>query len=603
MKLDAGTILGNMSAEQEGRAKYRHGPVVQGDATIFRLWAPGIRQASLELAGRLPLPMTRESDGFWMVAAKQAGPGTHYQFRVGDTVFPDLASRQQATDSSGWSVVRQPLEPSPRKTPLRPWHETIICEVHVGTASPQGTFNGLRERLEHFRDAGYSCLEIMPINEFPGRRNWGYDGTLVFAPEAAYGTPDELRALVDRAHELGLCMVLDVVYNHFGETDNFVQTYAPEWFNHEVETPWGPGINFDEPMVRQFYYENARMWLEEYDFDGLRFDSVHEIGTDSRELFLTELAQQAMGAKRHAKLIIENMENKARWLDRTEDDEPRLFAAQWNDDIHHVLNHLVTGEPKYGYDDKSRDPFADLEKALADGFVHDGEAEGQSDGKTRDEPASRLPPDAFITYVQNHDQIGNRGDNKRLPDRISAEKLDFLHFVTFLAPQIPLLFMGEEGQLRTPFPFFVDLPEQAAQAKRDERYRQMAEMFKENIPPEGLPDPNAVETFHSAKLDWEHFATEAGRAALDRFRTLTRFRREKLWPLTATTCLDAWTARQGNALIITWRFEAGHLTMALNPQDMPTDIACVIDRGPVHSGDFSQHGEVLRLGAWSAVAW
>ena len=603
MKLDEATLSARMAPADNTQIKYRHGPAILGDRTMFRLWAPGAKQPSLVIEGRVPIPMHAAGDGFWAVTPEDAGSGTRYQFRIGDLMFPDLASRQQATDSTGWSIVRQPLAPSPRNAPLRPWHETIICEIHVGTASPEGTFAGLMQRLEHFRDAGYTCLEIMPINEFPGTRNWGYDGTLVFAPDTAYGTPEELRALVDRAHELGLCMVLDVVYNHFGETDNFVPHYAPEWFNAEVETPWGPGINFDQPMVRQFYYENACMWLEEYDFDGLRFDSVHEIGTSSRELFLTELAQTALGVKHHAKLIIENMKNTSRWLERTEDDEPKLFAAQWNDDIHHVLNHLVTGEPKYGYDDPSEDPFADLEKALADGFVHDGEADGESDGSTRDEPASRLPPDAFVTYVQNHDQIGNRGDNKRLPDRISAEKLDFLHFVTFLAPQVPLLFMGEEGQLRTRFPFFVDLPEAAAQAKRDERYKQMREMFKEAIPPEGLPDPNAVETFTSAKLDWEHYTTEAGRAALERFRTLSRFRREKVWPLTATVCLDAWTARQGNGLIITWQFDAGYLSMAINPQDMPTDMACVIDRPPVHTGGFSQQGELLRLGAWSAVVW
>lgn len=581
----------------------RFGPVVHADSTTFRLWAPGVSKAEVVIDGRGSLPLRPLPDGFHGAEVEGCSEGTRYRFRAAGIEFPDLASRQQVDDASGWSIVRAPLPPSPRKEPLRPWHETLICEVHVGTASPEGTFRGLQDRLEHFRDAGYTCLEIMPVNEFPGTRNWGYDGTLVFAPESAYGTPEELRALVDRAHELGLCMVLDVVYNHFGETDNFVERYAPEWFNPRVETPWGPGINFDQAMVREFYYENARMWLIEYDFDGLRFDSVHEIGTDSRETFLVELAKSAKAAKSHAKLIIENMKNTAKWLARTVDNEPKTFCAQWNDDIHHVLNHLVTGEPKYGYDDPAKDPFADVEKALADGFVHDGEADGESDGKTRNEPASRLPPDAFITFVQNHDQIGNRGDNKRLPDRIAAEKLDFLHFVALLAPQIPLFFMGEEGQLRTKFPFFFDLPEIVAQAKRDDRYKQMEEVFEEDIPPGGLPDPNDPDTFRSAKLDWEHYASEAGRAALERFRTLTGYRRDIVWPLAATECLDARTARQGNTLIITWQFAAGHLTMALNAQDHPADLACVIDRQPVCSGTFSQHGEVLRLGSWTAVAW
>jgi maltooligosyltrehalose trehalohydrolase len=581
----------------------RHGPLLGADGTTFRLWAPGAKDAHLVLRGKEPIPMSRAGDGFWQVTAPGIGPGTRYKFQIGDLTFPDLASRQQDGDATGWSVVRAPLPPSPRKTPLRPWHETIICEIHVGTASPEGTFKGLARRLEHFRDAGYTCLEIMPLNEFPGKRNWGYDGTLIFAPESAYGTPEDLRALVDRAHALGLCMVLDVVYNHFGENDNFVPRVAPEFLTDEIETPWGPAVDFTRPMVRQFYYENARMWLEEYDFDGLRFDSVHEMGTECRDLFLIELAHHARQAKHHAKLILENMDNTATWLARTPDDEPTLYAAQWNDDIHHVLNHLVTGEQKYGYDDPAKDPYADLEKALADGFVHDGEVDGQSDGTTRHEPASVLPPDAFITYVQNHDQIGNRGDNKRLPERISAEKLDFLYFVTLLAPQIPLLFMGEEASLRTQFPFFVDLPEPAAQAVRDQRNRQMKDMFKEKTPPQGLPDPNAVQTFEMAQINWNDFSAPEAVAALERFRELVACRRHKVWPLAASVCLDARTARQGNGFIVTWQFEAGTYAMALNPQDQPISLACTVDRPEVSTGTYEIEGNTLRLGPWSAIVW
>ena len=201
-----------------------------------------------------------------------------------------------ATPTAGASSARRSRPPI-GKVRFGPGTRASSAKCMSAPSRPEGTFEGLRERLEHFRDAGYTCLEIMPINEFPGARNWGYDGTLIFAPASAYGTPEELRALVDRAHELGLCMVLDVVYNHFGEVDNFVEHYAPEWFNDEVKTPWGPGIDFNQPMVRQFYYENAVMWLTEYDFDGLRFDSVHEIKTDARDQFLGELAQAAKTAQ------------------------------------------------------------------------------------------------------------------------------------------------------------------------------------------------------------------------------------------------------------------------------------------------------------------
>jgi len=580
------------------------GPNLNGSVTEFRLWAPSAREVNIVFPDRDPAALIRGDDGVWSVRLEDRGPGTRYKFRVGSLEFPDPASRQQGGGTAGWSVVCEPFAASGRKQPLRPWHETILCEVHIGTVSPEGTFRWLADRLEHFRDAGYTALEIMPINEFPGDRNWGYDGTLIFAPDSAYGTREDLRALVERAHDLGLCLILDVVYNHFGEFDNFIERYAPEWFDPEIETPWGPGIDFTQEMVRQFYYENARMWLEEFDFDGLRFDSVHEMKTEARNIFLGDLAKVARSVKGDAKLIIENMDNIASWLDRDEDNRPRDFTAQWNDDIHHVLHHLVTGEAKHGYEDGSRDAIADLEKGLADGFVHDGEAEGESDGTTRGEPASRLPPDAFVSYVQNHDQIGNRADNKRLPDRVSAEKLDFLHFVTMLAPQIPLFFMGEEAHISTPFPFFIDLPEDAAEPKRADRYKQMRESFGEEDIAEGdLPDPNAIETFRSAKLDWTAFEEVDKRAALERFRTLAHWRKKHLWPLTVTPCRDARTGRQGTAIVVSWVFEAGVFAMALNASDFPSDLACVITGMPLATGDFSQHGEIVRLGPWSAVAW
>jgi maltooligosyltrehalose trehalohydrolase len=586
------------------RSAYHFGALVEGGRTIFRLWAPTLPAVEVIFSDRDSLPMEQVDDGFHSVAVEGCGQGVRYKFRAGGLTFPDPASRQQDGDTAGWSVVRAPLPASDRAGPLRPWHETVICEVHIGTVSPEGTFKGLKDRLEHFSDAGFTCLEIMPVNEFPGCRNWGYDGTLVFAPESSYGTPDELRALVDRAHELGLCMILDVVYNHFGETDNFIQHYAPEWFDPEVKTPWGPGINFNQPMVRQFYYENACMWLREYDFDGLRFDSVHEMKTDGRDVFLGELADIASAAKPGAKLIIENMENSFRWLERDEQNEPMTYLAQWNDDMHHVLDFLVTGEGKRtGYDEPGKDPYADFEKALADGFVHDPSEGDGSDGRTRGGPASKLPPDSFITYVQNHDQIGNRADGKRLPERTSPERLEFAHFVKFLAPQIPLCFMGDEGNLTNSFPFFIDLPEGPAKAKRDDRYKQMKEIFEEDVKDGDLPEPNDPETFELAKLPWEVFERDHHRSALERFRTLARYRRELVWPLAATPCHDTKTTRIGNCLIINWMFEAGTLTMAVNAADYPMDIPCVIYSQPVSTGEFMQHGELLRLGAWSAVVW
>ena len=583
----------------------RFGPLLRDGKTLFRLYSPSASTAELLIEGRDAIPMERVEDGFLALEIDDAGPGTRYRFRVGDLVFPDLASRQQDGGTAGWSIVREPLQPSGRHAPIRPWHEAVVCEVHIGTATPEGTFAGLMNRLEHFRDAGYTALEIMPANSFPGSRNWGYDGTLIFAPAGAYGTPEELRALVDRAHELGLCLILDVVYNHFGEVDNFVEHYAPEWYDPKVDTPWGPGINTANPMVRQFYYENALMWLGEYDFDGLRFDAVHEIKGEGHNQFLGELAERSCRAKPFARLIVENMKNSFRWLERNDLNQPMTYTAQWNDDMHHVLAYLVTREGKTtGYDDPAKDPYADLEKALADGFVHDSDEGDRSDGRTRGGRAAELPPDCFITYVQNHDQIGNRADLKRIVDRIGPRELDFAHFVKFLAPQVPLCFMGDEANLRTGFPFFVDLEGEAAKRKAERRYKEMREMFNQPEVKDGdLPDPSDPATFESARLRWDDFAKDEHRASLDRFRQLAGIRRDYVWPLAATPCTGATSARQGNCLIVNWMFEAGTLTMALNPAAFPNDIACTVTGHAVSTGDWSQYGEVLRLGPWSAVAW
>ena len=545
--------------------------------------------------------MSKTSDGFFE-ASVECGPGTRYKFRIGDLEFPDLASRRQDGDTRGWSVVQDDVPPPPAFS--RPWHEMVVCEVHVGTATPEGTFAALQDRLEHFRDAGYTCLEIMPVNECPGARNWGYDGTLIFAPESAYGSPSELQDLVTRAHELGLTMILDVVYNHFGSVDNFAPLYVPEWFDEKIETPWGPGIDFNQEMVRHFYYENAIMWLTEYGFDGLRFDAIHEIKSEAAEKFLGELAAAARAVKPEAKLILENMNNGTRWLERDDQNEPMTYRAQWNEDIHHVLTYLVTGEgKKTGYDEPRKDPVADLEKALADGFVHDHDEGPNSDGRMRGGPASRLPPDAFITYVENHDQIGNRADGTRLSARIEPRRLDFIHFVKFLTPQIPLCFMGDEANLPTPFPFFVDFSEEEGEKANDRRYSEMRGMFMEDVQDGQLPHPNDLKTFEMAKLSWEAFGEDPHLSSLHRFRQLASFRRDKVWPLAATPCADATSARHGQGIIVNWMFHAGTLTLALNPTAAPIDIPCLILDAPVYTGDFQQHGDVLRLGPWSAVAW
>jgi maltooligosyltrehalose trehalohydrolase len=586
-------------------ATYRFGPIVEPDATTFRLWAPSQPRLELLLQDREPLPMEKDTDGFHALRVAGVGPGARYKFRIPAADFPDPASRRQDGDTTGWSVVHLPIPPERHPNPLRPWHETIIAEVHVGTVTPEGTFAALTGRLEHFRDAGYTAIELMPVNTFPGDRNWGYDGTLIFAPDESYGSPEDLHALIARAHDLGLCMILDVVYNHFGEVDDFIKLYCPEWHASEIETPWGPGVDYRQPMVRQFYYENARMWLEDYNFDGLRFDAVHEMHTDARDLFLGDLAKTCRAVKPDAKLVTENAKNLAHWLKRGDDEMPVDYTAQWNEDIHHVLIAMATGDKaKYGYDDPDKDMVADLEKGLADGFVHDSETGEPSDGRIRGEPGSQLPPEAFVSYVQNHDQIGNRADSKRLPERVDARRLDFLHFVPMLAPQIPLFFMGEEAHLRSKFHFFVDLRGEANEAKKKERFEQLTGMFRDAVTWEEMPDPSDPALFQSSKLPWDDFRRDEHRAALDRFCELVAYRRDLVWPLTATRCADATSKRENGVIVVTWKFEAGDLSMALNPSNQHVEAGCEIPgTGVVATGNFHCENGRLTLEPWSAVVW
>jgi maltooligosyltrehalose trehalohydrolase len=583
--------------------QYSFGPLIDATGATFRLWAPGLPSAELLFENRDPLTMSRGDAGIWSRRVDGVAPGTRYMFRVDGRDVPDPASRLQAEDADSWSVLYNSLGVAPRIDAIRPWHETVLCEVHVGTVTREGTFRALAERLEHFRDAGYTGLELMPIAEFPGARNWGYDGVLLFAPDRSYGTPEDFRALVDRAHELGLSIVLDVVYNHFGTWQNAIAHYAPEFFDAKIHTPWGSAIDFTQPMVRNFYYENACWWLSEYDVDGLRLDAVHEIYTDGRDLFLGELARSCRTAKPGAQLIIENVRNQMHWLKREDTGEPRDFTAQWNDDYHHVMHFLVTGEARNGYDDLNRDPVADLEKSLADGFVHDGDAGGNSDGRSRNEPASELPMEAFVVFLQNHDQIGNRPDARRIVSRLDAHRLDFGHFVTMLNPQIPLFFMGEEAHLRRRFPFFVDLPEPYAGWTRDGRYEQMRGMFGQPVEDGGLPDPTDPATFASAKLDWSAFDRTEHREALARFRELAAVRREIIWPLTGSKCLHSWSARQGNGVIVTWVYEMGTYNMVLNPTAEPGDLEIRLGEPAASTGTFQRIDGGLRLGPWSALVW
>lgn len=458
--------------------------------TRFRLWAPDCAQVAVEIKDRGTFPMTREQDGFF-TARLPVGAGARYRYRVRpDLAVPDPASRAQDGDVHGYSVVVD-RNYDWRETGWRgrPWHEAAIYELHVGAF---GGFEGVRAQLPRLGKLGVTAIELMPVADFPGKRGWGYDGVLPYAPDEAYGTPDQLRKLIDAAHGLGLMVFLDVVYNHFGPEGNYLNAYASGFFTPDIHTPWGNAIDFQRPQVRRFFIENALYWLDDYRFDGLRFDAVHAI---SEKDFLTEMAGEIRRKidDRHVHLVLENEKNDAGLLGAGPD---RKFDAQWADDWHHCLHVLLTGE-REGYYEDFPEPAEQLARCLAEGFAYQGEPSPHAGGRPRGTKSSHLPTTAFVICLQNHDQVGNRAFGERLTVLADGQALRATVLLLLLTPQIPMLFMGEEFGAKNPFLFFTDFHDALANAVRDGRRREFARFAAFSDPQKRarIPDPNAPETF------------------------------------------------------------------------------------------------------------
>jgi len=527
--------------------------------TRFRFWAPGLRQAALEIDGMPALPM-RPAAGGWFEAEAECGPGAHYRYRINEQLaVPDPASRAQASDVHGASIVCDSAAYRWINTAWagRPWHETVLYELHVGAC---GGFAGVTARLPALAEAGITAIELMPVADFPGKRNWGYDGVLPYAPDASYGTPDELKALVDSAHGLGMMVFLDVVYNHFGPDGNYLGSYAPPFFRDDVHTPWGQAIDFRQPPVRDFFTQNALYWLSEFRFDGLRFDAVHAIPDKD---WLVEMAAQvraALPAGRHVHLVLENDDNAASLLS-----PGRTFDAQWNDDFHHALHVLLTGESEGYYAGYVEQPAQKLARCLAEGFIYQGEAPLYPGGKARGEPSAHLPPTAFVAFLQNHDQVGNRAFGERLTTLADPHALRAALALLLLSPQIPLLFMGEEFGAAQPFLYFTghEKPE-LADAVREGRRQEFARFsaFADAGRRERIPDPNAEKTFTDSMPQPDDKQAPGWRQWV---ASLLAARRDYLMPrLEGARSLGA-TAVGPKAVVARWRMGDGKvLTLAFN---------------------------------------
>lgn len=536
-------------------------------ATRFRFWAPAQKQVSLEIDGAAPMPMKATDDG-WFEREVACSAGTSYRYRLDSGVsVPDPASRAQADDVHGPSLVVDPRRHDWRHTEWRgrPWHETVLYELHVGAF---GGFSGVQAALPVLADLGVTAVEVMPINDFPGRRNWGYDGVLPFAPDRSYGTPDELKALVDAAHGLGLMMFLDVVYNHFGPDGNYLSAYAPAFFREDIATPWGAAIDFRRPEVRRYFTENALYWVNEYRFDGLRFDAVHAI---SEADWLDEMAaevRRSVEPGRHVHLVLEHDGNVADHLRRD-------FDAQWNDDAHHVLHTMLTGERDGYYADYADAPARRLARALSEGFIYQGDPSAYRNGEGRGTPSNDLPPTSFVLFLQNHDQIGNRPFGDRLTSHVDPERLEAAIAVQLLAPHVPMIFMGEEEASRSPFLYFTDHKGDLADAVREGRRREFAG-FKAFAPGEGtssIPDPNEPSTFERSRLVAD---AEQGTARRHLYRRLLGIRRESLTGrLQGARSLGA-SAVEPATVVARWQLgDGGTFTLVCNLGSDPAIIESV----------------------------
>lgn len=604
-----------MSAAMVRKTDLPFGAQLLGDgSTRFRLWAPAARSVALVLYGSaasggdgtsgtaefpapadsaesadssgsrtqpmapstVPLPGTETAITLYEWHCKQPLAGHRYQFLIdGEHHVPDPASRFNPEDADGSSIVIDPGSYSWEATEWkgRPWHEFVLYELHVGTFTEEGTFEAAGRRLDHLVALGVTAIEIMPVADFPGRRNWGYDGVLLFAPDAAYGTPDDFKRFIDQAHQHGIAVILDVVYNHFGPKGNLLGSYAPSFFTDRHITPWGDAINFDgddSAAVRAFYRYNALYWIDEFFLDGLRLDAVHAIKDESPYHFLDELSLAvSLKTDRHVHLILENENNQATLLERLPDASPAVATAQWNDDIHHALHSLLTGEEDGYYADFSSTAVQQLADGLAQGFIYQGQASPHAGGSARGEPSGSLPTLAFINFLQNHDQIGNRAFGDRIGQLAPAAAVRAAAACVLLGPAVPMIFMGEEFAASSPFLYFCDFDGDLATAVRDGRRREFARFsqFTDPAARQQIPDPTDKATFHRSKLDWSEAQDGEHAAMLGFYQECLQIRRRIVQPLLVAggQCTAVVTILAERAFVVRWTFDRlGTLSLAAN---------------------------------------
>ncbi|RAU37897.1 malto-oligosyltrehalose trehalohydrolase [Enterobacter sp. RIT418] len=536
------------------------------DVVRFRLWAEGQKSLTLCLDGK-DIPMTPAGEGWFEADVHGVKPGAEYLYRLADGMtVPDPASRAQKGDVNGPSVVVDSRRASSVSEGWkgRPWEETVIYELHVGTFTPEGTFRAAIDRLPYLAHLGITQIEIMPVSQFGGERGWGYDGVLLYAPHSAYGTPEDFHALIDAAHGLGLSVVLDIVLNHFGPEGNYLPALSPAFFHQGRMTPWGNAIAYESQPARQYIVEAPLYWLTEYGLDGLRFDAIDQIHDASETHVLQEIATRIREAipDRHVHLTTEDSRNVVFLHPRDERGNAPLFTAEWNDDFHNAAHVFATGETHAYYQDFAFEPEKKFARALAEGFVYQGEISLQT-GESRGVECASQPPTFFVDFIQNHDQTGNRAQGERLIALAGADKTRVLLAALLLSPHVPLLFMGEEYGETRPFLFFTDFHGDLARAVGEGRASEFSGHAGHD---ETVPNPNDPDTFMRSKLDWQKTESDEGKAWLAFTQRLLTLRQRHIVPL-----LRDGKPAQGRVLAtargmvaVSWRFASGTLSLALN---------------------------------------
>jgi maltooligosyltrehalose trehalohydrolase len=471
----------------------------------FRVWAPTAESMAVKTGEKITL-MSRQDGGWWQASVQDAGAGTDYGFVVdgAEPAIPDPRSAFQPNGVNGRSRIidHAAYDWKDAGWQAPPLPSAIIYELHVGTFTPEGTFDAVVSKLSYLKDLGVTHVELLPVNEFPGAHGWGYDGVDLFAPHAAYGDPDALKHLVDAAHAQGLAVIMDVVYNHFGPSGNYVGKFGP-YFTELHKTPWGDAVNLEDTgsyEVRRFFCDNALMWMRDYHVDGLRLDAVTAYMDRSAIHFMEQLSTEAAALEtetgRHHFLIAESDLNDPRLI------KPREAGgygmdAQWSDDFHHCLVTVLTGDRSGYYADFG--DFADLAKSLEQGYVYDGQY-SEFRERAHGRPATGLPAWRFLGYSQNHDQVGNRAKGERLEHLTSPAHAKIAAALTLTAPFIPMLFQGEEWAASSPFQYFTDHEDKELAKLVSEGRRKEFPAFGSS--PEAIPDPQAVSTFENSKVQW-----------------------------------------------------------------------------------------------------